>query len=150
MAFTSDIVLANVNIVQWIKLNTMKRITIKAAFKDHIERMIWRRNEIDNFGSDSADMQKTIYKDTDIEKEELIEALQNCISYKVLSEDTFEFVIERPEEEKKARLDELKCHLQLNFRRLQWWMDRNEEDKKQIVEYLQFRKLDWILNQLNY
>ena len=116
-------------------------ITINASFCDAINRIIYYKDA-------KPRETKEIYLYNETDKSEVINTLQNCISYEI-TEDSILCVIHTSKEEKQEALNHYKRLSNSNIASLKKWCSLKEEYKKQITEYLEYKKLNWILNKLN-
>jgi hypothetical protein len=118
----------------------MNKISIKAAYLDTINRIIFYTNrKNDNIKETSIDP-------NDISKDELIDILQKCISYNFI-EDELVYTIKKSVGE--IRLQEItdKNIVTSSVNQLKKWM-LNEAANIEILEYLKFMKLNWIIDLL--
>ena len=118
----------------------MKTITINASFKDTIERIDFCKK------CKPSDV-KEVYFNDNTSKEELLKGLKDCISF-TIEEDSIICKVYRSEEEKQKDINDYKELVESNINQLKKWCNLKEEYKTQITEYLEYSKLDWILNKI--
>ena len=118
----------------------MKTITINASFKDTIER-------IDFCKKYKPSEVKEVYFNNETNKEDLLKGLKDCISF-TIDEDSIICKVYRSEEEKQKDINHYKEVVKSNIFQLKKWCNLKEEYKTQITEYLEYLKLDWILNKI--
>ena len=118
----------------------MKTITINASFKDTIERVVfckeYKPSEV-----------KEVYFNNETDKEQLLKGLKDCISF-TIDEDSIICKVYRSEEEKQKDINHYKELVKSNINQLKRWCNLKEEYKTQITEYLEYLKLDWILDKI--
>lgn len=118
----------------------MATITINASFKDTIERIVFYKKH-------KPSEVKEVYFNSEVSKEDLLKGLKDCISF-IIEEDSIICKVYRSEEEKQKDINHYKEVVKSNIFQLKKWCNLKEEYKTQITEYLEYLKLDWILNKI--
>lgn len=81
------------------------------------------------------------------DKKEIIELFKSCIDF-FIEDNEIIFTIKRSELELNEYLEEKKQGLKYELNKLKKWFDLKEENKVQITTYLRYKKLDFILTEL--
>jgi hypothetical protein len=124
-------------------MNSNQQITIKAAFYDSISSII----EDSKIDVPEWFKTKEVICANDNTKEYIIECFQKCLSFEI-TEDGIVFQMKKNQKEISDFFEDRKSSLEYEVRRLKKWCDTKEEDKKQIFEYLEFKKLFWIIEKI--
>ena len=115
-------------------------IRINASFKDCIERIVC-------YNEAQPSSIKTVSRDNSDSKEDIIYLFQNCISFNI-EENKILFEINKTEEEKQKQLRKMKSVVTHSINMLKKWCNTKDEWKDQIIEYLTYKNLDWIIKEI--
>ena len=109
------------------------KLTIKAAFVDAIEMLEHRRKWLKELPNKT----KEVFQDLEeLTKEDLINLLQSIDSYR-FSECHIIYTRPLNKEELQKEKDFYKVGICSDIRRLKKWCENSEEDKNQILRYLE-------------
>lgn len=112
--------------------------SIKAAFKDAIDRIEWGL-------SHKGSITKVVSYDLDeMTKEEIILALQNCIEFVFVDSDCLECVIAKNKSDLDRDLKERNNYIKSNVNQLKRWIALNDENEAQIMGYIERHELNHI------
>ena len=116
-------------------------ITINASFKDCIDRIVY-------YNTARPALIKEVSKNSEHSKEEIVHLFQSCTSFRIC-DDEIVFEVEKTQEEIDQKLQEYKNVVKHSIATLKNWCNKKDEWKTQIVDYLTYRKLDWIIKEIS-
>ncbi len=122
----------------------MKTIKINGSFADCITGLVDPEKIVVPWWA----KHKEIMINNEDDKDKIITLFKECDSFNIL-EDEITFVLNSTQEEINKYIDDRIKHTQYGINRLRKWMDAKEEWNIQITEYLEYKELQWILDELN-
>lgn len=115
-------------------------ITINASFKDCIDRIAY-------YNTAAPIPTKKVRRNSEHSKEDIVHLFQGCASF-TICEDEIVFEVDKTQEEIDKNLQEHKNIVRHSIATLKNWCNKKDEWKTQIVDYLTYKKLDWIIKEI--
>ena len=117
-------------------------ITINASFKDCIDRIVYYNTATPMLTN------KEVSKNSENSKEDIVHLFQSCTSFRICDNEIV-FEVEKTQEEINQNLQQYKNTVRHSIVTLKNWCNKKDEWKTQIVDYLTYRKLDWIIKEIS-
>ena len=118
----------------------METIKINAGVKDVIDRIIY-------YNKRKPSRTTHIEKDNSTSKNEIVELFQTCVSFDLCGGYIL-FEVLKDEGDMLEELEEYKSIVVSNIRTLKKFC-KEEKAKNEIINYLKYNKLNWIINEIN-
>lgn len=116
------------------------KISISASFADCIRRIEYYKNA-------QPTSTKQVIKNNSHDKESIIELFETCISFEILDGE-IEFTVNKGKIEIQTKLNEYKNMVISNIKSLAKWCNTKPEWNTEIINYLKYKDLEWIIQEL--